>query len=63
MWCAAYQIGDEGAQGDSAGDGCPGEEDLLVGPQLLPPHGLQVLYQPPHPLLLRLCRPARTLQP
>ena len=48
------QGGDESFQGVGARNARPGEADLLVGPELLPAHGLQVLYKPPHPLLLRL---------
>lgn len=48
------QGGDESFQGVGARNARPGKADLLIGPQLLPAHGLQVLYQAPHPLLLRL---------
>lgn len=48
------QGGDESFQGVGARNARPGKADLLIGPQLLLAHGLQVLYQAPHPLLLRL---------
>ena len=49
-----YQGLDKVLQGSSAAEVRPVEVAVFKGPQQLPLHRLQVLYQPPHGLLLIL---------